>query len=306
MVEFQPWEGGPSTSVTMNVRANLLKPEPSGAGSPLPGGGDSAESSSAGPAADTAAGTAAGAALDSREEAAVGEAAISEAVAGATRGVLTRKAVREVEQRSSMDAKDAGVGDGAGSDGDVDVGDDMKTTEEEEAGAMDERGVDGSAKGGGVEEDQEQEVVEEEQKETVEVQEEEDQEQEVAEKEQEETVEVQEEAAEEEQAAVEKKQGEGRGKVAGKGSVDVAAGTALDVAAMVAAGQSLDDPLKPAFVPVGTRVILTEPTSSKPRGGSVSGADMVGKTVSSLHEAMAQYYSFWDPVSVGKLCQERS
>ena len=119
-------------------------------------------------------------------------------------------------------------------------------------------------------------------------------------------MEVQEEAAEEEQAAVEKKQGEGRGKVAGKGSVDVAAGTALDVAAMVAAGQSLDDPLKPAFVPVGTRVILTEPTSSKPRGGSVSGADMVGKTVSSLHEAMAQYYSFWDPVSVGKLCQERS
>ncbi|CAM9149606.1 unnamed protein product, partial [Laminaria digitata] len=59
---------------------------------------------------------------------------------------------------------------------------------------------------------------------------------------------------------------------------DVDADEPLDVAAMVEAGEPLDDPLKPLVVPVGTRVILIEPTSSKPRGGSVSGADLVGKT----------------------------
>ncbi|CAM9149685.1 unnamed protein product, partial [Laminaria digitata] len=140
LVEFQPWEGGPSTPVTMKVRANLLKPESSGSGSasPLPGGGDSDESSPAGPAAPPAvgagAGATAGAAPDGREEAA---AASEAAVAGATRGVLTRKAVREVERRSSMDANDARVGGGAGagSDGEAGVGDEIEAAEKEDAGA---------------------------------------------------------------------------------------------------------------------------------------------------------------------------
>lgn len=282
-VEFQPWEGGPSTPVRMKVRASLLKAEPSGSGSPLPAGrGDSAESSSAGPAAGAAAtGTTAGTALDGREEAPVddtsvaedtavaedaaeealvGESAVAEAVAGATRGVLTRKAVREVEQRSSMDANDAGVGDKAGSDGELDVGNDMEATEEGEAGAKDGEEVDGWERGGGVEKEQKQGAVEE---------------QKAVEEEQEEI------AVEEQEVVREAKEGEGKGKVAGKGSVDVAAYGALDVAAMIEAGQPLDNPLKPAFVPVGTRIILIEPTSSKPRGGSVSGADLVGKTVSS-------------------------
>lgn len=286
MVEFQPWVGGPSSAVTMNVRASCLKPDPlgPGPGSVLPGGVGNAESSPAGPAAGAdAAGT--GPAADGGGKAAAATGTVldirEEASDGTTVGVLTRKAVREVERRSSMDATDAtvrseAVGGEAGAGGEIDVGDETEVAEEAEAGAEEgERGGD-AEKGVCVEEDTEEGVVEEEQ----------------------EVVEEEKEEVEEKQAAVEEGQEVGGGgEMARERSVSAdATAESLDMAAMVEAGKSLDDPTDPLMIPVGTRVILKEAYSSKPRGGSINGAALVGKTVSfapikAMHGAILQSFS---------------
>lgn len=258
-VEFQPWEGGPDTVVTLNVRASLLKLAPSGSIA-----ANNSTNNSDGKGSDDSGDSGDGDGAVSVESAVVIEDGMPAAArAGAAQdiakevptdnwwGALTRRrSLRNVE-RSVRAVKEISThGENPPTETEEEppmaiekpavASEDSLTSAEELVVELEERSVEirgRSEVGGQAHQEGDMEVDE----------------------------------TEEEEEEVEEKLGS---------EADTADDEAvLKLMALPAEGEPLDDPMRPCFIPKGTKVVLKEAYKSKPRGVMVQGKDLIGKTV---------------------------
>lgn len=136
LVEFQPWDGGPTTVVRMNARAAMIQLAPP----ELVTTAVVAAAAAASAGAEIAAAAAAAAAAEQEEE----------GVVSSKRGVPTRKSARNMERKSYADLGGAAAGDGRGRsvEREKDAGDRVGMDEEEEAEWEEEKVEEAGEQGG--------------------------------------------------------------------------------------------------------------------------------------------------------------